>query len=116
VEHVNYRAQKAWKALHFAMFVLKNGNWNTNRLAYTSLLHPILEHWAAWWVPCREGQLHALDRVQKEAAQFTNHTNNSDWDNWPQCRTIARLCVHLKRTVGKGLGKLYVTGCEGLTV
>jgi len=58
VDQVNYTAQKAWKALlHFVMCVLKTGNRNTKHLAYTSLVHPILEYGSACWDPCREGQI-----------------------------------------------------------
>ena len=38
VDQVNYRAQKAWKTLHFVMRVLKKGNRNTKSLSYTSLV------------------------------------------------------------------------------
>ena len=55
------------------MLVLKKGNKNAKSLAYTSLVHPILEYGFACWDPCREGQINALDRGQKEAAQFTVH-------------------------------------------
>ena len=116
MDQVNYRAQEAWKALHFVMRVLKKGNRNTKSLAYTSLVRPILECGAACWDPCRGGQINALDRVQKEAAQFTNHTKDSDWETLAQPRTIARYAHFVKCTVGNGLGKLYVIGCEGLTV
>ena len=54
---------------------------NTKRVAYTSLVRPVLESGAACWDPCR-GQINALDRVQKKAAQFTNHTKGSDWETW----------------------------------
>jgi len=37
------------------MRVLKKGNKNTQSLAYTSLVHTVLEYGAAW-DPCREGQ------------------------------------------------------------
>ena len=37
-----------------------------------------------------------LDRVQKEAAQFANHTKDSDWETLAQRRTIARLCALFK--------------------
>ena len=75
---VNYTAQKAWKALHFVMCVLKKINRNKKSLVYTSLVHPIHEYGAACWDPCREGQINVLDQVQKKAAQFTDHTKNSD--------------------------------------
>ena len=74
-------------------------------LAYTSLVRPILEYGSARWEPCR-GQISVLDRAQETAAQFANHTNDSDWETLAQCRTIARLCALLKRTVGNGLGML----------
>jgi len=61
VGRVNYIAQKAWKALHFVMRVLKKGNRKTEGLAYTSSVCPVLEYGAACWVPCREGQISALD-------------------------------------------------------
>jgi len=41
------------------------------------MVRPIREYGVAFWDPCR-GQIHALDRVQKKDAQFTNHTNDSD--------------------------------------
>jgi hypothetical protein len=61
------------------MHILKKGNNNTKSLAYTSLVRPILEYGAACWDPYREGQINALDRVQKKAAKFANHTNDSVW-------------------------------------
>jgi len=57
-----------------------------------SLVHPILEYGSACWHPCREGQINVADQVQKKAAQFTNHTKDSDWETLAQCR-IARLCA-----------------------
>jgi hypothetical protein len=49
-------------------------------LAYMSLVRPILEYGAACWDPYKEGQISALDRVQKKAAKFAHHTNNSNWE------------------------------------
>ena len=92
VDQVNYTVQKAWKAVHFVMHVLKKGN-NTKSLTYVSLVSPILEYGSACWDPCIEGQINALDQVQKKAAQFTNHTKDSDWEALAQHRTIARLCA-----------------------
>jgi hypothetical protein len=53
-----------------------------------------------------------MDRIQTKAAQFTNHTEDSDWETLAQFRTIELL----KRTLGNGLGNLQATGCEGLTI
>ena len=74
-DQVNYMVKKAWKALHFTMQILKRGNSNTERLAYVSLVRPVLEYGAACWDPYREGQISVLDRVQKKAAKFAHHTN-----------------------------------------
>ena len=38
-----------------------------------SLVRPILGYGAACWDPYREGQVSALDRVQKKAATFAHH-------------------------------------------
>ena len=37
-----------------------------------SLVRPILEYGAACWDPYREGQITALDMVQKKAAKFAH--------------------------------------------
>jgi hypothetical protein len=42
-DQVNNTVQKAWRALHFVMRVVKNGNKNTKSVAYKSLVRPILE-------------------------------------------------------------------------
>ena len=56
-DHVSYTLRKAWNALHFITRVLKKGNNNTKRLAYTALVRPILEYGAVCWEPYREGQV-----------------------------------------------------------
>jgi len=48
-DHVSYSLRKAWKALHFTMSILKKGNNNTKRLAYTALVKPILKYGAVCW-------------------------------------------------------------------
>jgi len=83
------------------MPVLKNGSRNTKHLAYTSLARPVLEYGSAWWDPCREGQINALDRVEKKAAQFTDHTKDSDRETLAQRRTIARLYALFKAYSGE---------------
>jgi len=72
-DHVNYTLRKARKALHFIMRILKDGNNNTKRLAYTALVRPIFEYGAVSSDPYREGQVSALNRVQKRAAKFVNN-------------------------------------------
>ena len=75
--------------------ISKKGNRNAKSLAYTSLVRPILEYGVACWDPCR-GQINALDRVQKKAAEFSNHTKDSDWETLAQRMTMAGLCALFK--------------------
>jgi hypothetical protein len=73
-DQVNYTAQKARRALHFVVRIVKKGNKNTKSLAYTSLVRPILEYGAVCCDPYRECQISALDRVQNKAAKFAHHS------------------------------------------
>jgi len=61
------------------MCVPKKGNSNTKSLAYRSQMLPILEYRAAGWDLYSEGQINTLDRGQKKAARFANHTSDSVW-------------------------------------
>jgi len=92
VEQVNYAVKKAWKALHFTMRILKKGNSYTKSLAYMSLVHPILEYGAMCWDPYREGQISALDRVQKKVAKFAHHMNSPNWETLGSHRVIMHMC------------------------
>jgi len=78
----------------------QKGNNNTKRLAYTPLVRPILEVGAACWDPYREGQVSALNRVQKRAAKFANNINESVWETLAQRRLIARIYVLFKAYTG----------------
>ena len=80
------------------MRILKKGNNNTKGLAYTALL---LEYGAVCWDPYREGQVSALNRVQKRAAKFANNINESVWETLAQRRLIARKCVLFKAYTGR---------------
>ena len=95
-DKVNYAVKKAWKALHFTMRILKKGNSNTKSLAYMSLGRPILEYGAACWDPYREGQISALDRVQKKAAKFVHYTNSTNWETLASRRKLSRICALFK--------------------
>jgi len=70
------KVQKAWRALHFVMSIVKKGNKNTKSLVYTTLVRPILKYWAACWDPYRECQISALDRVQNIGRRAGIHTGN----------------------------------------
>jgi len=73
------RRKKAFKALNFTMHILKQRNSNTKSLVYTTPVPPILEYGATCWNPFREGQINALDRVQKKPAKCADCTNDSNW-------------------------------------
>jgi len=86
----------AWKALYFIMRILKKGNNNKKHLVYTALVRAILEYRAVCWSPYREGQMSALNRVQKRATEFANNRNESGWETLVQRRLITRICVLFK--------------------
>jgi hypothetical protein len=68
------------------------------------LVHPIIEYGTACWDPCIDGQISGLDWVQTKAAQFTNHTKDSDWETLAQRRT-ARSCAFIKVCSGERVWK-----------
>ena len=66
-----------------------------------SLVRPILEYGAACWDPYREGQIIALDKMQKKAAKFAYHTNSSNWETLASCRKLSRICALFKAYSGE---------------
>ena len=66
-----------------------------------SLMLPILEYGASYRDPYRDGQMNALDRVQKIAAKFANHTKDSGWETLAERRNIARICALFKAYTGE---------------
>ena len=75
------------------MRVLIKGTNNTKSLAYTSLVRLILEYGAVCWDPFREGQINALQWVQKKAHKFANLTNDSNWERLAERRKLAHICA-----------------------
>ena len=61
------------------------------------LMRPIAEYGAVCWDPYRDGQVSALNRVQKGAAKFANNINESGWETLAQRRLIARICLESDR-------------------
>jgi len=100
-DRVNYKVQKAWRALYFLMRIVKKGNKNMKRLAYTPLLRPILEYGAACFDPYRKCQISASGCVQNKAAKFAHHSGGSDWESLAQRRKIGRMCALYKAYTGK---------------
>jgi hypothetical protein len=82
------------------MHVFKKENRKTESLAYASLVLSVLNYGAACPDSCREGQINALDRVQKKAAQLDNNTKASEWETLAQRRTVTRLCTLFKAYSG----------------
>jgi hypothetical protein len=89
------------KALYFTMRILRKGNGNTKSLAYMSLVRPILECGASCWVPYREGQINAPDRVQKKAAKFVHHKISPNWEPLASRRNLSHLCALYKAYCGE---------------
>jgi hypothetical protein len=83
------------------MRVLKQGNSSKKSLAYVSPVRPIRKYGPSCWDPYREGQINALDRVQKEVAKFASDTKNSVWETLAQPRQIALICSHFKTYTGE---------------
>jgi hypothetical protein len=52
------------------------------------------------WDPHREGQVSALNRVQKRAGKFGNNSTETGWETLPQRRMIARICALFKAYKG----------------
>jgi hypothetical protein len=98
-DQVNYTVKKAWKALHFTMQILKKGNSNTKSLAYMSLVRPILEYGAVCWDPYREGQVSALERVQKKTAKFARRTTSPNWETLASRRKLITLMCPLQSII-----------------
>jgi len=74
---------------------------NKKRLAYTELVSPILEYAAVCWDPYREGQVSALNRVQKRAVKFANNISESGWETLAQRRLIGQTCALFKANTGR---------------
>ena len=77
------------------------GNSKTKSLAYMSLVSPFLEYGTACWDPYREGQISALERVQKKAAKFVHHTKSPSWETLASRRKLSRICALFKAYSGE---------------
>ena len=95
------------------MRILKTGNSNTKSLAYMSLVRPILEYGAACWDPYRDGQITALERVQKRAAKFAHRTNSSNWETLASRRKLSRVCAPFKAYSGERAWKAIGDRLQG---
>jgi hypothetical protein len=91
-DQVNYTVKKAWKALHFTVRILKNGNSDTTSLAHTSLVRPILSYGAACRHPYREGQINASDRVQPKLLNLHITGTLRTGNHWHSVETQHALC------------------------
>jgi hypothetical protein len=67
---------------------------------------------AACWDPYREGQIYALDRVQKKAAKFAYHMSESNWETLLQRRKIAHICALFKAYSGEQAWKFIDDGLQ----
>jgi len=70
-----------------------------------SLVRPFPEYGASCWDLYREGQISALDRVQKKAAKFAHHTNSRIWETLASRRKLSRVCTLFKAYSGERVWK-----------
>ena len=79
------------------------------------MLGPIDEYGAVCWDRYREGQVSALNGVEKRDAKFANNINESGWESLALRRLIARICAHFKTcTEGrtwKAIGDRFLNPC-----
>jgi hypothetical protein len=63
----------------------------------------------------RKGQINALDRVQKKAAKFAHHRDDSNWETSAQRRKISCVCAIFTAYTGerawKAAGDRLRTAC-----
>jgi hypothetical protein len=59
-------------------------------------VRPVLEYGGACWDPYRQGQIKALDRVQKRAARFARNAKGPDWETLASRRKLSRICALFK--------------------
>jgi len=64
-------------------------------------VRPILEYGAECWDLCREVQVIASDRVEKQVPEFATGTTESVWETLVQRRKIARMLALFKRYTGE---------------
>jgi len=97
------------------MCILKKGNNNKKRLAYMALMRLLIEYGVECWDPYREGQVSALNWVQKRAAKFANNIKELGWGTLAQCKLIARMCAlfkgHTRGRVWKAIRDRLLKSC-----
>ena len=49
----------------------------------------------------KEGQISALDRLQKNAAKFAHHKNSPNWETLASRRKLSRICALFKAYSGE---------------
>jgi hypothetical protein len=63
------------------------------------------------WDPYREGQINALDWVQKKAAKYAHHRNESNWEALTARRKIAFFKAYTGEWAWKAVGDRLQTPC-----
>ena len=101
--------------LDLIMRALKTGNINVKRLA-CGTGETDTGVWSGVLGPYREGQVRALNWVQKRAAKFANSINEWGWKTLAQRRLIARICAIFKAYIGgrawKTIGDRLLNPCS----
>lgn len=84
-QHVEYVVAKASRTLGFLRRNLHQCPPHIKAQAYISLVRPILEYASPAWDPHNEGEVKALEKVQRTAARFVTNC----WSREPGCVTKA---------------------------
>jgi hypothetical protein len=53
------------------------------------------------WDPYKEGQIGALNRVQRRAAKFANNADQMGWESLAERRMVSQLCALFKAYTGR---------------
>jgi len=104
VDQVNYTTQKAWKAHHFVMRVLKKGNGIRKFSLHVSGMS-CSGIWVCMLGPMQRRTDKCVTSSREESCLIYKSYEGFDWETLVQRRTIARLCVRFKAYSGERAGK-----------
>jgi len=78
-KHIEETVNKAKRTLFVVKKVLRKSRPNVKKLAYFSLVRPLLEYASSVWDPSQVGQIHSIEMIQRMAARFcTNRFGYND--------------------------------------
>jgi len=93
-KHIHETCNKGRRTLFVVKKVLRKSRPTVNKIAYYSLVRPILEYASSVWDPSHVGLIHNLEMIQRNAARFcsnkygrtesvTEMIKELEWSSWP---------------------------------